>query len=82
MLGLVLVQLLLQSKVGALENNRWTNAYIVYSETVWHPFYAQKVDICAILDPSIKSLIKKKNRRCITVLLTSEVTQLSFYCLR
>lgn len=62
MLGLVLVQLLLQSKVGALEYNRWTNAYIVYSETVWHPFCAQKVHIRAILDPSIKSLIKKKKQ--------------------
>lgn len=62
MLGLVLVQLLLQSKVGALENNRWTNAYIAYSETVWYPFCAQKVDIRAILDPSIKSLIKKKKQ--------------------
>lgn len=60
MLGVVLVQLLLQSKVGALENNRWTNAYIAYSETVWYPFCAQKVDIRPILDPSIKSLIKKQ----------------------
>lgn len=58
MLGLALVHLLLQSKIGALENNKWTNAYIVYSETVWNPFYAQKVAMYAVLDPSIRGLTK------------------------
>lgn len=78
MLGLVSVHLLLQFKVGALENNQWTNAYIVYSETAWNPFCAQKVDIYAVLDPSIRGLTKIQEM-IHTVLPTSEVTQPSFY---